>query len=283
MVKKRIMSTARGVALVRAVEMTRPDGKRISSDPYARSFVKPFSVFGLRLMQAIGLSRLIGIEPMLTFAIVREQFVEDIIVAEARAGIGQVVVLGAGFDTRAYRIPQLAGVPVYEVDHPVTQAQKRAALKGVVTPFPANVQFVGVDFETDDLGERLRAAGYREHLRTLFVWQGVSMYLTQAGIDRTLSLIAQHSAAGSAVVFDYFDARAMQSGEATLIRFFTAIMGEKVTFAIDQTEIVSFLTARGFTNIRNADGRRMAEPYLTGGNAGRPMAKGVNVVVATVA
>jgi methyltransferase (TIGR00027 family) len=279
--KKRIMSTARGVALVRAVEMLRPEAERIASDPFARSFVNPLNVLGLRMMQATGLSRLVGIEPMLTFAIVREQFVQDIMVAEAKAGLGQVVILGAGFDTRAYRIGELADVPVFEVDHPVTQAQKRAALKAVATP--ANVHFVGVDFEADDLDTQLRAAGYREDLRALFVWQGVSMYLTAAGIDRTLAFVAQHSATGSAVVFDYFDARAMQSGEANVIRFFTSAMGETVRFAIDQSQIVPFLQARGFTAIRNADAAQMAAPYLTGANAGRPMAKGVHVVVATVA
>ena len=128
------MSTARGVALVRAVEMLRPATTQVARDPNARSFVNPFNVFGLRVMQLTGLSRLIGIEPMLTFAIVREQFVEDIIVAEARKGLAQVVILGAGFDTRAYRIGALEGLPVFEVDHPVTQAQKRAALKRVAIP-----------------------------------------------------------------------------------------------------------------------------------------------------
>jgi methyltransferase (TIGR00027 family) len=280
-VKKRPMSTARGVALVRAVEMLRPEAERIASDPNARSFVNPLNIVGLRVMQLTGLSRLIGIEPMLTFAIVREQFVEDIIVAEARRGLAQVVILGAGFDTRAYRIGALKGLPVFEVDHPVTQAQKRAALRGVA--IPPEVQFVSVDFETDDLGERLRSAGYREDVRTLFVWQGVSMYLTQSGIDRTLAFIARHSAKGSTVVLDYFDARAMQGGEARVVRFFTGIMGEHVRFAIDQREIEAFLQTRGFKDVRNADGAEMARPYLTGANAGRRMAKGVNVVVATVA
>jgi len=280
-VKKRLMSTARGVALVRAVEMLRPEGERIAVDPNAQSFVNPFNVFGLRVMQMTGLSRLIGIEPMLTFAIVREQFVADIIVSEARKGIAQVVVLGAGFDTRAYRIAELKGIPVFEVDHPVTQEQKREALRSAA--IPANVKFVAVDFETDDLSTQLRSSDYREDVRTLFVWQGVSMYLTRSGIDRTLAFIAQHSAKGSTVVFDYFDARAMRGGEARVIRFFTAIMSEHVRFAIDQREIVPFLEARGFTAAHNADGTQIAAPYLTGANAGRPMAKGVNVVVATVA
>ncbi len=68
-----------------------------------------------------------------------------------------------------------------------------------------------------------------------------------------------------------------------MIRFFTSVMGEKVTWAIDQTEVDAFLTARGFTNVRNADAGAMARPYLTGANAGRPMAKGVNIASARVA
>ena len=280
MVKHRPTSAARGVALVRAVEMLRPARERIASDPHARAFVNPLNVYGLRLLQMIGLLRLIGVEPMLTFAIVRERYVEDLIAAEMRAGVAQIVILGAGFDTRAYRIEAPGGLPVFEVDHPVTQEQKRTALDRAA--IPAHVSFVTVDFETDDLGERLLAAGYREDLRTLFVWQGVSVYLTEAAIDGTLAFIAQHSAKGSAVVFDYFEARALRAGEAKVIRLFTTIMGEQVRFAIDQREIDAFLTARGLTDVRNADAAQMSSPYLTGPNASRPMPRGVNIVAATV-
>ena len=276
------MSTARGVALVRAMEMARPDTERISSDPYARAFVNPLSLAGTRLLAAAGVLRAIGVEPMINFAIVRERYVHDLIVAEAKAGLEQVVILGAGFDTRAYRIAEIAALPVFEVDHPVTQAEKQAALRKVAASLPAGIRFVGVDFETDDLGERLRVAGYREDARTLFVWQGVSMYLTAAGIDRTLAFVAEHSAKGSVVVFDYFDARQLESGEAAVIRFFTGMMGEKVTFGIAQQEIVQFLEARGFTAVHNADGAQMSKPYLTGANSRRPMAPGVNIVAAKV-
>jgi len=283
MVKLRPMSTARGVALVRAVEMLRPEAERIASDPYARSFVNGFNVHGLRFMLATGMSRLMGIEPMINFAIVREQYIEDLIRRQAQRGLDQIVILGAGFDTRAYRIAELVGIGVFEVDHPVTQRQKRAALERIPNAVPPDVRFVGVDFEVDDLGERLRAAGYREDVRTLFVWQGVSMYLTQAGIDRTLAFVAQHSGKGSVVVFDYFDARAMKSAEAVVIRLFTGLMGERVTWALDQREVEAFLAARGFTDVRNADHSQMAAPYLTGANARRAMAKGVNIVAASVA
>jgi len=281
MVKRRPMSTAKGVAVVRAAEMLRREP--IAADPYAKSFVLPFNAFGLRFIQSIGLSRLIGIEPMITFAIVREQYVHDLMVSEARARLDQIVILGAGFDTRAYRIPELDGIPVFEVDHPVTQAQKQAALKGVINPLPANVHFVGVDFETDDLGERLRASGYREDVLTLFVWQGVSMYLTAAGIDRTLAFVAQHSAKGSVIVFDYFDGRALKTAEGAVIRIFTSVMGEHVTWALDPGQLGPFLEARGFTGARSTNAAAMSAPYLTGANAGRPMAKGVHIASARVA
>ena len=284
MVKKArlTMSTARGVALVRAMEMARPEGERISSDPYAKAFVNPFNLETTRLLAAAGVLRLIGVEPMIDFAIVRERYGHDLIVAEAKVGLDQLVILGAGFDTRAYRIPGIAALPVFEVDHPVTQAEKQAALRKVAPALPARHRFVGVDFETDDLGQRLRTAGYREDARTLFVWQGVSMYLTAAGIDRTLAFVEQHSAKGSVVAFDYFDAVEMERGGAAAIRFFTRVMGETVRFGIARDEIVAFLQARGFKDVRHADGAEMARLYLTDANARRPMAKGVNLVAATV-
>lgn len=278
---KQTISTARGVALVRAIEMTRPVGQRVSSDPYADRFTNPLFVRGMRLVNALGISKLIGVEPMMNFAVVREQAVDDLMRRELKGGLGQIVILGAGYDTRAYRLG--TEVPVFEVDHPLTQTAKRAALKGVVDPLPANVTFVGVDFDHDDLGERLRAEGYDESKRTLFVWQGVTMYLTEAGVDNTLSFVATHSAAGSVIVFDYYDAAELERGGAAAIRFFTAIMGEKTTYAIAADGIEDFLTRRGFRDVHDDGPEAMARPYLTGANAGRKMARGVHLVSASVA
>lgn len=279
--EKKAISTARGVALVRAMEMTRPATERIASDPYAHHFCNPLSVQGMRLVNALGIARLIGVEPMMNFAMVREQAVYDIMRRELAAGLGQIVILGAGYDTRAYRLD--SAVPVFEVDHPLTQIAKREALKGVIDPLPANVTFVGVDLDHDDLGERLRAAGYTRDRRTLFVWQGVTMYLTQAGIDNTLRFVATRSAPGSVIVFDYYDAAELARGGAAAIRFFTAIMGENTTYAIAADGIGDFLARRGFRDVHDLGPAEMAAPYLTGANAGRPMAAGVHLVSASVA
>ncbi|MEO6394528.1 MAG: SAM-dependent methyltransferase [Devosia sp.] len=280
--RKRI-STARGVAMVRALEMTRPAAERISSDPLAAGFVNPFAVQGMRLMVASGLARLLGIEAMINFAVARERCIEEFMAREIADGCQQIVILGAGFDTRVYRLAGAAQLSIFEVDHPVTQEGKREALGAVGDAVPDNVRFVAVDFERDDLGERLRAEGYDEASRTLFVWQGVSMYLTAEGIDRTLGFVAHHAGPDSAIVFDYFDESAMRSGEAAMTRLFTALMGEAVHFGIDQREIVSFLSARGYRDIDNVDSATLASRFLVGSNARRPMASGVNVVTARVA
>jgi methyltransferase (TIGR00027 family) len=273
--RKRI-STARGVALVRAIEMTRPLGERVSSDPYARHFVNPLTVQFMRLVDTLGINRLTGVEGLMNFALAREQYIEDVMAREIGAGVQQIVVLGAGFDTRAYRIPGAEGLPVFEVDHPVTQSAKRESLRGVVDPMPANVRFVGVDFETDDLGECLRKAGYSETARTLFVWQGVIVYLTREGADRTLAFIARRSGPASVVVFDSMDSTALSGPGARGLRVFTSAMGERVSFGIGPGEIAAFLEARGFASTELFDDQAMQRTYL----GRRPVARGVFIATA---
>lgn len=275
------MSTARGVALLRAIEMLRPEAERICVDPYARRFVDPLTLHATRAMIATGLSNALGLEAMMNFAVVRERHVEELMLREVAAGIDQIVILGAGFDTRAYRLP-VGDIPIYEVDHPVTQAAKRKALAGEVNP-PPSVKFVTVDFDTDDLGERLAASGYDEKCRTLFVWQGVIMYLTQDGIDQTLAFIARHSAPGSVVIFDYmYESLLRRLHGPTAMRLFTKAMGEDITFGIDGDRIEAFLAARGFSDVANVDGDELTRRYLTGPNAGRPMEREAAIVSARV-
>ena len=252
----RAISTARGVALLRAVESSRPADERVFVDPYARSFVNPLSYLASRQVILSGLPDRLFLGGTIAFAIAREQYVHDEIIREIEAGLEQMVILGAGFDTRAYRTPGMDGIAVFEVDHPVTQGAKLKAIRGVVEPMPANVTFVAVDFDTDSLGERLQASGYREDLRTLFVWQGVTMYLTPGGVDATLHFIAAHSAPGSVVIFDYFYGDVLHKSEAASIRAVTWLMGEKMTFGIPADEIVPFLTSRGFDTSKRWTARR---------------------------
>lgn len=280
---RQAMSTARGVALVRAIETARPESQRIITDPYAKAFVNPLTMAATGLMHRSRLLDLLLPVGMIDFAIARERYVYDLMVSEVGTGLDQMVILGAGFDTRAYRVPGIGNLPVYEIDHPATQRAKRAALRGVAEPLPANVRFVPVNFETDTLGVQLTTAGYDEGKRSLFVWQGVTPYLTAAGVDRTLEFVAQHSGVGSRIAFDYFDTDILNGNRSAWMRLMTSMMGEKLSFGIRSADIEQFLRKRGFANIRNIDGVGLRRLYWTGRDAGRPLAQGAEMVIADVA
>jgi len=120
--------------------------------------------------------------------------------------VGQLVVLGAGLDTFAYRNPFGERLRVFEVDHPATQAWKRRRLSEAGVTVPGNVTYAPMDFERDNLSERLSLAGLAPNVRTFFTWLGVVPYLTSQAVALTLSQIAAHPA-GAEVAFDYTEAR----------------------------------------------------------------------------
>jgi methyltransferase (TIGR00027 family) len=119
-------------------------------------------------------------------------------------GARQVVVLGAGFDSRAYRFQsQLGDVRFMEVDYGPTQAYKKQRLGEILEVIPSNVSFVPMDFTKDNLLEQLRNAGYSEQQKTFFLWEGVSYYLPESAVKDTLHFVRDHSASGSRIAFDY--------------------------------------------------------------------------------
>ncbi len=129
----------------------------------------------------------------------RTRAIDDVVVQVAAP---QLVVLGAGLDSRAYRMRALADVIVFEVDHPATQAFKRPRADKI-TRAAREIRFVGVDFERDALGERLASSEHDPTKPTTWIWEGVTPYLTEEAIDATLGVIEARSAEGSALVMTY--------------------------------------------------------------------------------
>lgn len=272
-------ATAEGMALLRAIEASKPAGKRICYDPIARSLIPAIKFILGKLTVDSGLYGRFAPGAM-EFIIARERYIDDFLIACLREGLDQVVVLGAGFDTRAYRIPGIEKARVFEVDHPATQAEKLKRLKKVIDPPPGHVGFIPVDFNAQTLAERLPAGGYDEQGKTLFIWQGVTMYLTPEGVDSTLAFIAGHSGPGSAVIFDYFYTETLRDMKLKSTRRILRVIGERLTFGIDEGEIESFLVRRGFRDVRNADDEELKRLYFTGPNAGRTVSKGVAIASA---
>ncbi len=278
--------TAQGIAIVRAIESEKPADRRICYDPYARLLINPVLAAFVRFFMKLGYAERRG-PGVWEFLTARERYIDDYLLACLDEGIQQLVVLGAGFDSRAYRFEQLCNRRVFEVDHPATQNVKLAKLRKVWGELPAHVVYVPVDFETETLADRLLANGYDPHAKTLFIWQGVIHYLTPEAADNTLAFIAHNSGAGSSLVFDYVYESvidgSVQRGEAVAMRRNSVLSGESMRFGIAEGQVGAYLQARGFDHIKNVTAADLHDLYFRGVNANRKLAPVYAIVSATVA
>jgi methyltransferase (TIGR00027 family) len=138
------------------------------------------------------------------FTTARSRIAEDALSTAVQRGIRQIVILGAGLDTFALRNPHRAReIRIYEIDHPATQAWKRERLDEAQIAVPPWLTLVPVDFEQDDVGEKLAAAGFQQNSPAFFTWLGVVPYLAENAIGRTLGYMS--SIQNSEVVFDYME------------------------------------------------------------------------------
>jgi methyltransferase (TIGR00027 family) len=140
-----------------------------------------------------------------------------------------------------------------------------------------------MDFNTQNLGECLHNAGFDEKLKTLFIWQGVTYFLSGKGVDSTLGFIAHHSGAGSAMIFDYFYNHILRDphrGDAKRLKQAARISGEEYTFGIDEGQVEQFLIQRGFTEICNMELEDLKKLYFKGPNACRVVPGGMAIVSA---
>jgi methyltransferase (TIGR00027 family) len=246
--------TAEYVALFRAIESALPPERRLFEDPYAKRFLGP------RLAAVATLCRLPGAPDIISrfidhqwagarsSAVARTRFIDDAIQAAVDRGIEQLVILGAGFDSRAYRIDALKDVMVFEVDHPSTFARKQGLLRDALPALSSRVQFVATDFDGADLDLAMDGAGYSKQAPTFILWEGVTPYLSETAVDATLRWCAA-AASKSELLFTYVDRAVIDdpSAFAGTRRLFATLQaaGEEWKFGIDPTQLVAFLSDRG--------------------------------------
>jgi methyltransferase (TIGR00027 family) len=256
--------TAVHVALFRALESARSRDDRLFCDSYARLFLPRayraaaraarFRPVGRRLEQYID-ARWGGPRGS---AVVRTRLIDDWVSDAVSRGARQLLVLGAGFDSRAYRLPSLASVDVFEVDHPATQATKQRVLAGRGRD---DVRFVPVDFLRDDLDDALTAAGFSAAVPTVVVWEGVTNYLTADAVDATLRCLRAVLPAGSEVVFTYVDRAVLDGGVADAWRGAVTAVGEPWTFGFNPAELAGYLLERGLRLVDDLSTRDVARRY----------------------
>lgn len=279
------------MALFRALETSRPASVRLFDDPFARRFLG----LPLRIVVAAAMLPWLGElacgyidrrwPGVRTSGVARTRFIDDAIAA-ALDGVEQVVILGAGYDARAHRLPALASVDVFEVDHPDTGRAKRAAVARVLGRLPPHVRYVATDFDERGLPAVMAEAGLRESARTLVLWEGVTNYLTASAVDATLRWCAR-AAAGSVVVFTYVD-RAVLDDPASFagterLRATLASAGEGWTFGLDPAEVPAFLAQRGLVSERDVGAAEYRRLYYGAAAATMAGYEFYRIVVARVA
>jgi methyltransferase (TIGR00027 family) len=253
MARNSAAQTAFGPMVLAAVEQNEPPARRLVDDDLAELFLpRPLRWLvaatrwePVRRLMIRG-SEFTGPGLWVNMAC-RKRFIDDKI-KEARADIDAVVILGAGLDTRAYRLTRQVRMPVFEVDLPVNIARKANTVRRVLGEAPLSVRLVALDFERDDLLTSLAEHGYHTDYRAFFVCEGLTQYLTEEGVRRTLEGL-RATAPGSRLVFtyvrrDFIDGR-NRYGTRTLYRT-TRQRRQLWQFGLEPDEVAEFIAEYGW-------------------------------------
>jgi methyltransferase (TIGR00027 family) len=267
-------ATAEIVCAQRAAETLRPPGRRLIDDPYAKHFLTKSAY---RLLTAnrltAGLTRR-GFDRLypgyMAIVLLRNRWHEAALTRALADGVEQIVLLGAGYDTTSLRLG-LGGATLFEVDAPPTQRAKREVIRRHGLPGHA-VRYVPCDFERDTLCERLRENGFDARARSLVAWWGVSFFLSEDAVRKTMADVASLTAPGSHFLFDYLDSSVVDGttvfGGARRARAAVARRGEPYTVGLGRDEAGQLLTSFGFDVEKNLSITELAQlfgpfPYRT--------------------
>lgn len=271
--------TALGAARHRAVHQLLEQG-RIFTDPLALRILgeDPRSIVEAAQQNE-------GSRRMRLFIAVRTRFTEDILSAAIARGVSQLVVLGAGLDTYAYRASYPDSLRIFEVDHPATQAWKRERLREAAIRVPPSLTYAPIDFESETLAAGLDAAGFCTNRPSFFTWLGVVPYLTPDAFWSTVQFISSLTN-GSQVVFDYGDPpdtfssemRAIYDARAARV----AALGESWINHFEAEQLHPQLKALGFLTIEDLGPREIAARFFPDRGASIPARGGHIVHAATI-
>ncbi len=268
----RVSTTAESVCALRAVAAKNPDPKLRNPDFLAEKFVSPefWSTSPYRTDPDRARHN-----PIYFWVNARTHHMDGLLVEALAAGATQVVNLGAGFDSRAYRFRErFPRVRFFELDLPAMISAKRERVVKIFGGLPDRVVLVPTDFTTRPLDVVLREAGYDRAQRTFFIWEGVTMYLPEAANLSTLRFIRSGSASGSSVVYDYvLDATLRPDGGglygARSTAAYLASVGEPLLTGWSQRQAADIATGAGLVVVSDIGPAELTARYLIGSD-GQP-------------
>lgn len=276
--------TAEATAAMRAAHLLLDDDPKVFTDPYAARLLGIDPGLARLFLPRLGplLRRRLrrsdppwlrsrwptGTRRMRAQILVRSRYAEDRLADATRRGVDQVVILAAGLDSFAFRHPDgAAGVRVFEVDHPASQALKRNRLDAVGLDTPAHLVFAPCDFERQSLDEALAATSYAADRPAFFSWLGVTYYLSREAVVSTLAFVSRQ-AAGSEMVFDYWCSQRLDqpADEALLaaVRLGVATQGEPMHTFFQPEEVARKVEEHGLALLDNLSPAAAQRRYLQG-------------------
>lgn len=204
------------------------------------------------------------------YVICRTKYI-DAIFQKLEDSFTQILIFGAGFDSRALRFQEkLKKATVYELDALNTQTAKIQQYKKKHLAIPPNLKFIAIDFEKETLYQKLSEAGFQANQRNLFLLEGLTMYLDAPSIDSTFSIVSAYAGTGSLIVFDYVYASVIR-GESDYYGGKVAVkqvaeVGEAWKFGIEEGQLESFLRKYAFELVDQSDAQALEKRFLTDQN-----------------
>lgn len=269
--------TAEIMARHRAAELLFPEDQRVCNDSYAiyfvneetkQSFQRPLRSLLIRLW-------LNWMFPGVHNAVIsRVRYMDDCVIKCLENGLEQMVIIGAGYDTRAYRFNGLPEkVKVLELDHPATQNVKKEKLKAIFNSPPGHVTYIPIHLDKDKVSKKLLDGGYDPSKQTLFIMEGLLMYLPPPFVDKILSFIKTTSGPGSCVTFDYLPPSmidgTIKAKEGKNMIKSVKKWGEPFRFGLKYDDANAFLSSRGFCKINTVHAPDLKETYFKGNKRGK--------------
>jgi methyltransferase (TIGR00027 family) len=275
MTERRASLTALGVAAHRAAHQILDDEPKILDDPIAERLLDAGAIERIKSGQS-------GAEKpaptaLRSHVVLRSRFSEDRLAEAARRGVRQCVILGAGYDTFAYRQPDWArDLRIFEVDQPATQADKRQRLQAAGVATPENLEYVAIDFEQMSLAEGLRSSSLDSSQPAFFSCLGVLVYLTQEAIDAIFALVAGFPK-GSEIAFTFSSPESATTEMAARV----GRGGEPWLSHTTAQALTHDLGAKGFSEISFLDAENAERAYRFAGRSdGLPPPRRTSIAVA---
>lgn len=287
MAKQTVSRTALGAAICRMIEQYQPEKTRLFNDPIAKEMVGGLIKFLMQFatMRNLTVKQTNAVaQGIYGVQVCRTRCIDDAVQAALSKGIKQLVILGAGYDTRPYRLPAMESVKVFEADLPAVQDDKKKKLQKYFGRLPDHVTFIPIDFDTQTLEAVFSGTTFNSSKPAIFVWEGVTQYISEEAVRQTLAFVGK-SASGSIIVFTYvlksiIERRSDIPGVDHLMD--TVAKQSPWVFGLEPSDIPHFLKPYHLSLIADVGNADYQEKYLKPVERNLVVFEGERIIQATV-